>query len=65
MKKYKCIQEFKTIANEIVKKDSIWEYDSAYVSHSEVRLYAEDGDDDGGYIDITHEYFQQYFQRIS
>lgn len=65
MEKYKCIKEFKTITTGIVKKDSIWEYDSAYVGYSEVRLYAENGDDDGGYIDITHEYFHKYFQRIS
>lgn len=64
MEKYKCIKSFSTLTTGTVEKDSIWEYDDAYVSHSEVRLYAENGDDDGGYIDITHEHFQKYFQRI-
>ena len=64
MEKYKCIKEFETITTGVVKKGSIWEYSSAYVNDTEVRLYEENGDDDGGYIDITHEYLHKYFQQI-
>ena len=65
MEKYKCIQSFETISTGLVKKNSIWEYDSAYFGHLEVRLYKENVDDGGEYIDLLHEYFYKYFQRIS
>ena len=57
MQKYKCIKEFyvpKYDENDCptdeyltIHKDSVYEYTDGYVGESDIRLYLEDGDDDG------------------
>lgn len=75
MEKYKCKKEFELpMCDEDgnpsddyhkVHKGSIYEYQPDYRGESEVRMYLEDGDDDFGYIDITFEYLEKYFERIA
>lgn len=63
--KYKCIKSFTVPeTNQRIQKGTLFDYEEDYVSTSDVRLYLEDGDDDGGYIDITNELFDAYFKRV-
>ena len=62
MAKYKCV---KSMGSTIpVEKGTVWEYEHDYKSNSDARLYAENGDDDGGYIDITFEVMEEHFVKI-
>lgn len=72
--KYKCKKEFElpmydewenpTDDYHTVHIGSIYEYEPDYSGESDVRMYLEDGDDDFGYIDITFEHLEEYFERI-
>ncbi len=65
MEKYKCVKTFKTDTKQTIKKQSVWEHNTGYVSNSDVRMYTENGDDDSGYIDLTFEQFHAYFIKIA
>lgn len=75
MQKYKCIKEFyipKYDENDsptdeyvTIHKGSIYEYTEGYIGESDIRLYLEDGDDNYGYLDITYERLNEYFERIA
>lgn len=72
--KYKCKKEFylplydewecPTDDYSTVHVGSVYEYEPDYSGESDVRMYLEDGDDDFGYIDITFEHLEEYFERI-
>lgn len=75
MEKYKCIKEFyvpKYDENDSptdeyisIQEGSIYEYTEGYIGESDIRLYLEDGDDDCGYLDISYETLEKYFERIA
>lgn len=73
MKKCKCIKEFYIPKYEeggipyddymMIRRGDVFEYVEGCIGESDIRLYLEDGDDDG-YLDITRESFEEYFERI-
>lgn len=75
MEKYKCIKEFElpvydenenpTDDYHTVRKGSVYEYSSDYRGESDIRMYLEDVDEVFGYIDITYEQLEEFFERIS
>lgn len=72
--KYRCIKEFElpmydeyenpTNDYHTVHIGSVYEYQPDYKSESDIRMYLEDGDDDFGYIDITYQMLDDYFERV-
>lgn len=74
MKKYRCIKNFQVPKYDendcptdeyiTIREGSIYEHTDGYIGESDIRMYLEDGDDDAGYLDITFDRLEQYFERI-
>lgn len=66
--KYKCKQAFKPQNKSDLKEVNdgvVFETEHDYKSESYARLYLESGDDDGGFVDVTEEELEAYFDRIA